>query len=263
MDNTELKHWGVKGQKWGVRRYQNKDGSLTPAGKKRYEDDEAEYERKKSEAIKSGSATDVLEYKGKLTSQELRSALDRIRLENDLKSISDKELAAGKDRIDKIFKSVDSATGKAITLAKAYNTAANVINAFSGTNSKLLPTINTDNQKDNRAVRKAEERQAEKKAKEDSEARKAEETRAKEEKKAAKEAKKAAKEEKKAAKAEAKAKKEEEKVHTGKVYGEGKSKRSEPKDIVVEADYKDEPISNVPAVYTSAGSRYIAELFED
>ena len=32
----ELYHWGVKGMKWGVRRYQNKDGSLTPAGKKRY-----------------------------------------------------------------------------------------------------------------------------------------------------------------------------------------------------------------------------------
>lgn len=30
-----LKHWGVKGQRWGIRRYQNKDGSLTPAGKKR------------------------------------------------------------------------------------------------------------------------------------------------------------------------------------------------------------------------------------
>ena len=31
----ELYHHGVKGMKWGVRRYQNKDGSLTPAGKKR------------------------------------------------------------------------------------------------------------------------------------------------------------------------------------------------------------------------------------
>jgi hypothetical protein len=30
-----LKHWGVKGMKWGVRRYQNKDGSLTELGKKR------------------------------------------------------------------------------------------------------------------------------------------------------------------------------------------------------------------------------------
>lgn len=31
----ELYHWGIKGMKWGVRRYQNKDGSLTEAGKRR------------------------------------------------------------------------------------------------------------------------------------------------------------------------------------------------------------------------------------
>ena len=34
--NGELCHHGTKGMKWGVRRFQNKDGSLTPAGKKRY-----------------------------------------------------------------------------------------------------------------------------------------------------------------------------------------------------------------------------------
>ena len=33
---NELYHYGVKGMKWGVRRYQNPDGSLTDAGKKRY-----------------------------------------------------------------------------------------------------------------------------------------------------------------------------------------------------------------------------------
>ena len=37
MSNYELYHHGVKGQKWGVRRYQNKDGSLTPKGKQHYD----------------------------------------------------------------------------------------------------------------------------------------------------------------------------------------------------------------------------------
>lgn len=33
---SSFAHFGIKGMKWGRRRYQNKDGSLTPAGKKRY-----------------------------------------------------------------------------------------------------------------------------------------------------------------------------------------------------------------------------------
>lgn len=36
MNETYLSHHGILGQKWGVRRYQNKDGSYTEAGRERY-----------------------------------------------------------------------------------------------------------------------------------------------------------------------------------------------------------------------------------
>lgn len=46
--NSELTHHGIKGMKWGRRRYQNTDGSLTPAGKKRYSDKEiSDYRKRK------------------------------------------------------------------------------------------------------------------------------------------------------------------------------------------------------------------------
>lgn len=37
MDNqTYLAHFGIMGQKWGIRRYQNEDGTLTDEGRKHY-----------------------------------------------------------------------------------------------------------------------------------------------------------------------------------------------------------------------------------
>lgn len=47
--NGEIMHFGILGMKWGVRRYQNKDGSLTAAGKKRYSDEELNEIKKASE----------------------------------------------------------------------------------------------------------------------------------------------------------------------------------------------------------------------
>ena len=60
---NELTHHGIKGQKWGVRRFQNKDGSLTPAGKKRYDEYGMRY-GVKAEYDKSKMDEDVILKKG-------------------------------------------------------------------------------------------------------------------------------------------------------------------------------------------------------
>lgn len=49
MTENELVHFGIKGMRWGVRRYRNKDGTLTPAGKKRYDQDVRDNASKKKE----------------------------------------------------------------------------------------------------------------------------------------------------------------------------------------------------------------------
>ena len=229
MENVELIHWGIKGMRWGIRRYQKKDGSLTAAGKKRYSNgdensniDKESYEEGKTRALKSGSATDVLKYKGDLSSKELEDALQRIRKENELKKISDEEVS---DKTKKTFDNINKITNNAVTLAKAWNMGANVVNAFFNMPVQL-PKVDTNIANGNRAQRRKEKKEkaeaeaaekekqkleeaAEKQAKADAKAAKAEAKAAKQEARAeAKAEKQAEKEAKQAEKAEAKAAKE-------------------------------------------------------
>lgn len=51
MESKQLQHHGILGQKWGVRRYQNYDGSLTSAGKSRLSKKDEKWVKKKSEKL--------------------------------------------------------------------------------------------------------------------------------------------------------------------------------------------------------------------
>ena len=54
IQNGELRHYGVKGMKWGVRRYRNEDGSLTPAGKKHVNKQLTKNARKAGRSLATG-----------------------------------------------------------------------------------------------------------------------------------------------------------------------------------------------------------------
>lgn len=89
ISSDEVYHYGIKGQIWGRRRYQNPDGSLTPEGRKRYgilsemiekhnkkvvADRTEEAERKKKVSLKERSVSDI-------TDDELREYTNRLNLE--------------------------------------------------------------------------------------------------------------------------------------------------------------------------------------
>ena len=59
MDNMRLVHHGILGQKWGVRRFQNKDGTLTAAGQKRLEKKDAKWAHKNHNKIVSKVRKDI------------------------------------------------------------------------------------------------------------------------------------------------------------------------------------------------------------
>lgn len=79
-NNTdELYHWGILGMKWGVRRYQNKDGTLTPEGKRR----QKSYDYVDSRRIKKKKLS-------QMSNNELRRLNERQYLENQYKQNNSK-----------------------------------------------------------------------------------------------------------------------------------------------------------------------------
>ena len=165
--SDELSHYGILGQKWGVRRFQNADGSLTNAGKKRkglvqtIKDKKKakmlreakakkKAEREKKEAIiRSGDEKEIRKIKGQLTDEELARALDRVNMTQSLNSY-----APGGSNYDKTQKAISTiekiakAAQAVSTLAKAVNDVGGAVKTINGLkadkekNSKYMNILN-------------------------------------------------------------------------------------------------------------------------
>lgn len=99
MENNELYHYGKKGQKWGERLYQNKDGSLTPLGRLRYQKNVNRVASQRKKNLEKARAAKVEKKKveeerkkqieagkisaKKMTNDELKARIYRLELERE------------------------------------------------------------------------------------------------------------------------------------------------------------------------------------
>lgn len=103
----ELMHYGIKGQKWGIRRFQNKDGSLTTAGKKKRDAaDQKERDSRKAAVEKRRTMSDA----------DLKKKIERLKLEREFKSLTEEDVAPGRKYATEILKSIGT---KTLTMAGA------------------------------------------------------------------------------------------------------------------------------------------------
>lgn len=111
MYTDELYHWGVKGMKWGVRRYQNKNGSLTAEGKKRYISPHEDYTRAHTKkAVRE------------MSDAELSARINRLQKEKQYN-----QLVVTPTKMQKAVKFAASTAAALGTMASLYNNASSVM----------------------------------------------------------------------------------------------------------------------------------------
>ena len=89
--NDELCHFGIKGMKWGVRRYQNVDGSLTKAGKKRYDEYDKYGNKRKGPFSDMASVVNSMNENIRKKHPNLREQIDNLTIDYETKGMTDKQ----------------------------------------------------------------------------------------------------------------------------------------------------------------------------
>lgn len=119
MNVDELKHYGIKGMKWGVRRFQNSDGSLTADGKKRYSGDNLKdiqkqvnqgknvvdgVKKTKAKAAEKRTEKKIKDDLSQMSDKELRDIVNRLNMEERyMQVMKSRDVQVGKSKADKIL----------------------------------------------------------------------------------------------------------------------------------------------------------------